>query len=184
MYDLVNDLRSRKIEYDTICNGTTKGTKRFEKMISIDTKVRGNPTASSKGYPNFNEVTRCHDDSNNTSKSSTQNDSQNVRKGYTKISPYWFLILGFLLGCATSMVVCYVCFLKRIICCCRENDYRERRTANDDPQRLFLLRNQWHVATEPTFDSSQTTISCPGTPPPPYRDVILRPGLYRAATPI
>ncbi|KAL2749910.1 toll-like receptor Tollo isoform X1 [Vespula maculifrons] len=184
MYDLENNLRLRKIEYDLICNKTIKGPKKFEKIMLkplIYSKVRTHSSTSSKEYTKFQEVIKCEDNFQNSSTSST-NDLQNIFKNYSKISPYWFLIMGFLLGCASSMAFYYVCLLKKFICCCREHDYRDR-TTNDDPQRLFLLHSQWHVATEPTLDSSQT-ISCPGTPPPPYRDVILRPGLYRAATPI
>ncbi|KAF7411347.1 hypothetical protein HZH66_000243 [Vespula vulgaris] len=184
MYDLENNLRLRQIEYDLICNKTIKGPKKFEKIMLkplIYSKVHTHSSTSSKEYTKFQEVIKCEDNFQNSSTSST-NDLQNIFKNYSKISPYWFLIMGFLLGCASSMAFYYVCLLKKFICCCREHDYRDR-TTNDDPQRLFLLHSQWHVATEPTLDSSQT-ISCPGTPPPPYRDVILRPGLYRAATPI
>ncbi|XP_015171874.1 PREDICTED: slit homolog 1 protein-like [Polistes dominula] len=185
IYELENNLRSRHVEYDPICNKTTTlGPKKFEKMILkplIDSKIR---THSSKDYVRFEESPKCNNDIQNSSNTSTINDLQMTYKKYSSMTPYWFLIMGFLLGCATGILICYLYSLKKFIYCCRDNNYRAH-TTYDDSQRLFLLHNQWHVAaaTGPTLNSSQT-ISCPGTPPPPYRDVMLRPGLYRAATPI
>lgn len=182
IYELENNLRLRHVEYDPICNKTSQRPKKFEKMILkplMDSKVR---THSSKDYVKFEESPKCNNEIQNSS-STVTNDSQMMYKTYSSMTPYWFLIMGFLLGCATGMLLCYLYSWKRSIYCCREDNYHAH-TTYDDPQRLFLLRNQWHVAaTGPTLNSSQT-ISCPGTPPPPYRDVMLRPGLYRAATPI
>lgn len=90
-------------------------------------------------------------------------------------SPYWFFAFGFLLGSACGTFTCYIWLTKRITCCRR---YRERRS--NDIQRVSLLQDLWQF-DDPAFnDSRQRTVSCPGTPPPPYREVMLRPGLYRS----
>ncbi|XP_043489782.1 toll-like receptor 2 [Polistes fuscatus] len=181
IYDLEKNLRLRHVEYDPICNKTSQGPKKFEKMILkplMDSKVRTN---FSKDYVKLEESPKCNNEIQNSSTTLTK-DLQTIYKKYSSMKPYWFLIMGFLLGCATGMLVCYLYSWKKFIYCCREDNYHARTTY--DTQGVFLLRNQWHVAaTGPTLNSSQT-VSCPGTPPPPYREVMLRPGLYRAATPI
>lgn len=100
----------------------------------------------------------------------------NAKEGdFTKtlnaISPYWFFTLGFLAGSGCSMFMCYVWLTKKIFC-----RFRGRR--GNDIQRISLLQNPWQFE-DPVLNDDAQTISCPGTPPPPYRDVMLRPALYR-----
>lgn len=101
-------------------------------------------------------------------------DDANFTKALNSISPYWFLVIGFLLGVACGMFTCYVWLTKNIVCCrgCR------RQTEND-AQRVSLLQNLWQFEDSTVNDSA---ISYPDTPPPPYREVMLRPGLYRNAS--
>lgn len=180
MHDFETSLRIRRINYDSLCDKSLPGPKKFEKMI-----LKELPDSTSHSRPLSSTVTeskkawgngKCAEEPKNVSTVSSNAEDNEFQRNMQSVSPYWFLVMGFLLGCATSMVVCYACLSSRFLCC-RRHDYRD--THNVDPQRIFLLQNQWHV-TEPTLDSSQT-ISCPGTPPPPYRDVMLRPGLYRNA---
>lgn len=88
------------------------------------------------------------------------------------ISPYWFFTIGFLLGSACGIFTCYVWLVRKALC---SRVYRARRRS--DAQRVSLLQNLWQLE-DPAVNESGTT-SCPGTPPPPYREVMLRPGLYR-----
>ncbi|KAK2577440.1 hypothetical protein KPH14_003547 [Odynerus spinipes] len=181
MYDLEASLRFRRVEHDAACNKTSPGSKKFEKMIlrpPQDPRGRSHSLSTDREHTKSWGSVKCDNEYKNASTLSpdVESDDSVVRRNLQSMSPYWFLAMGFLLGCATSMVVCYMCLSNRSSCR-RHHDYRD--TFDGDPQRVFLLQNQWHVA-EPTLDSSQT-ISCPGTPPPPYRDVMLRPGLYRAA---
>ncbi|EZA56286.1 Immunoglobulin superfamily member [Ooceraea biroi] len=92
------------------------------------------------------------------------------------LSPYWFFTIGFLLGNACGIFTCYIWLTQKISCCrgCRARDIRRR---GSDTQRISLLQNLWQLE-DSALDESGTT-SCPGTPPPPYREVMLRPGLYR-----
>lgn len=98
-------------------------------------------------------------------------DKTNFTKALNSISPYWFFAIGFLLGAASGMFTCYV-WLTRKISCCRGC----HRQPDNDAQRISLLQNLWQFEDSAINDSA---ISCPDTPPPPYREVMLRPGLYR-----
>lgn len=98
----------------------------------------------------------------------------NFTKALNSVSPYWFLVIGFLLGVACGMLTCYVWLTRKISCgrgCCRQTD--------NDAQRVSLLQNLWQFEDSAVNDSA---ISCPDTPPPPYYEVMLRPGLYRNAS--
>lgn len=95
----------------------------------------------------------------------------NFTKALNSVSPYWFLVIGFLLGVACGMLTCYVWLTRKISCCHGQTD--------NDAQRVSLLQNLWQFEDSAVNDS---TISCPDTPPPPYYEVMLRPGLYRNAS--
>jgi len=100
-------------------------------------------------------------------------DETNFTKTFNFVSPYWFFAIGFLLGIACGMFIGYVWLTRRIFCCrgCR-------RQTDNDAQRS-LLQNLWQFDDSILNDSA---ISCPDTPPPPYCEVMLRPGLYRNAS--
>lgn len=93
----------------------------------------------------------------------------------SKIIPYWFIFIGFLFGIATGMVLSYV-WLSGVLSCARR--YRQRGSFNDSSQRLSLLLNPYFQ--ERVDSDVSLAVACPGTPPPPYRDVMLRPTLYRS----
>lgn len=102
-------------------------------------------------------------------------DETSFTKALNSVSPYWFFAFGFLLGIACGMFTCYV-WLTRKISCCRGCCHRR---IDNDAQRISLLQNLWQFEDSALNDS---TISYPDTPPPPYREVMLRPGLYRNAS--
>lgn len=178
MRDLQIYLAHRNIQYYPICTKNLE-PKKFEKMIvykpqikhekhrpsiTLDSNIKKNMTTTKK-YPAFTPIYK------NTTTCVNATNKANFTKTLNAISPYWFLVLGFLLGSACGMFTCYI-WLTRKISCCR--GYRRRR--NNDAQRISLLQSLWQ------FEDSvfhEDTISCPGTPPPPYREVMLRPGLYR-----
>lgn len=125
-------------------------------------------------------VTKKHPASTLTHENTTAcvnatNDA-NFTKALNSISPYLFLAIGFLLGVACGMFTCYVWLTKNITCCrgCRGC----RGQIDNDAQRVSLLQNLWQ------FEDSvnDSAIPYPDTPPPPYREVMLRPGLYRNAS--
>ena len=144
--------------------------KKFEKMIVYNPRIK-----YEKNRPLINlnsnikkNVTKKHSIPvhKDTIACVTTTDETNLRKTLNSISPYWFLMVGFLLGIASGMLICYV-WITRKICRCSQTD--------NDAQRVSLLQNLWQFE-DPLND---TAISCPDTPPPPYREVMLRPGRYR-----
>ncbi|XP_025161062.1 uncharacterized protein LOC105190396 isoform X1 [Harpegnathos saltator] len=183
MHDLELYLTGKNIEHDTVC-GKNTGPKKFEKMIvydphvkyekhrpsiiaNVNTKNALTPRKDLTPVPTIKDASIC---GNATAES-------DLTKTLNAISPYWFFVFGFLLGSACATFTTYIWLTKRIICCRR---YRERR--NNDIQRVSLLQNLWQF-DDPAFNDNETrheTRSCPGTPPPPYREVMSRPGLYRS----
>lgn len=132
--------------------------------ITLDSNIKKNMITTKK-IPAITSIYK-----NMTTCVNTTNKA-NFTKTLNTISPYWFFTLGFLLGSASGMLMCYIWLSKKIFCC---RDYHPRR--DNDTQRISLLQSLWQ------FEDSvfhEDTISCPGTPPPPYHDVMLRPGLYR-----
>lgn len=184
MHDLEQHLIYNNIVHRTVCN-KIPGPKKFEKMIVYDPQVKYEkhrpsiianvnmkkitPRKSLTPVPTIKNTTVCVN----------VTEESNFTKTLNVVSPYWFFAIGFLLGSACGTFACYIWLTKRITCCRR---YRERR--RNDIQRVSLLQNLWQF-DDPAFNESERgTISCPGTPPPPYRDVMLRPGLYRSPTTI
>ncbi|KAL6448534.1 hypothetical protein ACFW04_000432 [Cataglyphis niger] len=177
MRDLQMYLAHKNIQYYPVCTKNLE-PKKFEKMIVYKSQVghekhRPSITLESniknvittKKFPAFIPTYK------NTTTCVNATNKANFTKTLNAISPYWFLVLGFLLGSACSMFTCYIWLTRKTSCC---HGYRRRR--DNDAQRISLLQNLWQ------FEDSvfhEDAISCPGTPPPPYREVMLRPGLYR-----
>ncbi|KYN41766.1 Slit like protein 2 protein [Trachymyrmex septentrionalis] len=170
-YDLQIYLTRKNIQYHAVCAKNAE-PKKFEKMIIYDPRIKYekrrplinlNPNIKKNVTKNFIS-TPVHED---TITCVTTTDETNLTKAFNSISPYWFLVVGFLLGIASGMLICYV-WITRKICRCR-------RQTDNDAQRVSLLQNLWQFE-DPLND---TAISCPDTPPPPYREVMLRPGRYR-----
>ncbi|XP_032674792.1 leucine-rich repeat-containing protein 15-like isoform X2 [Odontomachus brunneus] len=180
MHDLELYLINNNIIHRAVCD-KIPGPKKFEKMIVYDPQMKyekHRPSIANVNIKKNTQIPRKNFTSVPTIKNITvcvNETESNLKKMLNTISPYWFFMIGFLLGSACGTFACYIWLTKRITCCRR---YRERQS--NDIQRVSLLQNLWQF-DDPAFnDGEHGTISCPGTPPPPYRDVMLRPGLYRS----
>ncbi|XP_014478710.1 PREDICTED: leucine-rich repeat-containing protein 24-like isoform X2 [Dinoponera quadriceps] len=183
MHDLELYLTSNNIEHSAVCV-KIPGPKKFEKMILYDPQKKCEkcrpPKIANKNMkkdtltPNKN-CTPMPAIGNTTVCVNNTTEESDLTRTLNAISPYWFFAFGFVLGSACGTFACYI-WLTRSVTCCR--GYRERRS--NDIQRVSLLQNLWQF-DDSTFNDSGT-ISCPGTPPPPYREVMLRPGLYRPSS--
>lgn len=104
---------------------------------------------------------------------SCKNDSSVTTVGLlpilATISPLWIFAVGFSLGAVTSMLGTYI-WVTGSCCTCelpkiRSRDGRSRIVTDNTSQRISLLSH----------------VTCPGTPPPPYRDVMLNSSCYPTA---
>ncbi|XP_024873849.1 trophoblast glycoprotein-like [Temnothorax curvispinosus] len=175
--DLQVYLTHRNIQYYAVCEKSVE-PKKFEKMIVYNPRIKHEkhrPLITSNTKKN---VTKKHPVPTSTHKNTVAHvnatDEVNFTKTFNSVLPYWFLAAGFLLGASCGMFTCYV-WLTRKISCCRGC----RRQSNNDAQRVSLLQNLWQFEDSAVNDNA---ISYPDTPPPPYREVMLRPGLYRNAS--
>ncbi|XP_025987114.1 leucine-rich repeat transmembrane neuronal protein 2 isoform X2 [Solenopsis invicta] len=167
-------LTHRNVQYHSVC-ATSAEPKKFEKMIVYNPPIKyekRRPLIISNSKKNMTKkyLTSTPTYENKVACINTTKEAS-FAKVLHSISPYWFFTFGFLLGVACGMFTCYFWLTKKMSCCsgcCR------RRTDND-AQRISLLQDSWQF--EDSVNNS--TISCPDTPPPPYREVMLRPGLYR-----
>lgn len=173
----------RNIQYQAICAKNPE-PKKFEKMIAYNPRTKyEKPNRPSLKFDTKNIVVRKNvvatsvRESKKTNEDIARNvtDTGSFARTLNAMSPYWFLAIGFVLGSACGMFMCYLWLTRKISRCCRAG-YRARRT--NDIQRVSLLQNLWQLPEDSALDESGTA-SCPDTPPPPYREVMLRPGLYR-----
>ncbi|XP_011707197.1 PREDICTED: amphoterin-induced protein 2-like [Wasmannia auropunctata] len=176
-HDLQTYLTRRSIQYHAVCEKSAE-PKKFEKMILYNPRIKyekRRPIITSNSIIKRNTTkyptTSIPAHEKNTVARVNARDVTNFAKALNSMSPYWFLAIGFLLGIACGMLSCYV-WLTRKISCCRGC----RRQTDNDAQRVSLLQNLWQFEDSAPNDNA---ISCPDTPPPPYREVMLRPGLYR-----
>ncbi|XP_066593589.1 phospholipase A2 inhibitor beta-like [Prorops nasuta] len=157
MRDLQVYLKSRRIEHDRICSSTMP--KMFEKMIMKPPVIIKSKTNQSTSWSQPKKNTSI--EQKNTSEPRVCNSEKNV------INEIWFLLAGLILGSATTLVFTYLWLTTKISCC---------NNSRNDPQRVSLLDN----FDTPYIPNEDRTTSCPGTPPPPYRDVMLHPQYYRS----
>lgn len=174
-------LNYKKIQYQAVCKRDSE-PKKFEKIIAYDPQ-----TKSEKYQPSITFFKKKQDSNKKTVLTTKKNIlstrpqnttacintpiKTNFMKVFNAMSAYWFFAIGLLTGSACGMVACYIWLTRKITCC---HGYRNRRT--NDTQRVSLLEDSFQFE-ESVCDEGR--ISCPGTPPPPYREVMLRPGLYR-----
>lgn len=172
--DLQIYLARRNIQYYPVCT-TNLEPKKFEKMIVYNPQIKHRPSIISDSNIKKNMITKKHSAFTPIYKNMTTCVNATNNADFTKtlnaISPYWLLALGFLVGSACGMFVCYIWLTKKISCCC---GYRQPR--DNDAQRISLLQSLWQFEDAVFHEDA---VSCPDTPPPPYREVMLRPGLYR-----
>lgn len=159
------------MQFEAVC-GQKIGPKKFEKMILSPVRKHSNPhlsinrtiqkTKSVTGYNVSNVPIR----KNLSTCENTVNRTNSTDFGEHVVS-YWFLFIGFIVGLSSGMFICYF-WLSGMISC--------RRYTRHGP-RLSLLFDSY---LQNRTDSDGSLIeSCPGTPPPPYREVMLRPNIYR-----
>ncbi|XP_012528926.1 amphoterin-induced protein 2 [Monomorium pharaonis] len=180
-HNLQTYLIRRNIQYHAVCVAKSEEPKKFEKMILYDPRnqyEKRRPLITSSSNIKKN-VTKKHPVSTTIHESTVARvnatDDTNFTKTLKSVLPYWFFAFGFLLGAACGIFTCYIWLTTEISCCHRCC----RRHTDNDPQRISLLQNLWQFEDSGLNDSS---ISCPDTPPPPYREVMLRPSLYRNAS--
>ncbi|KZC11944.1 PREDICTED: leucine-rich repeat-containing protein 19-like [Dufourea novaeangliae] len=158
------------IEFHKVCGKNSP--KKFEKIILAPVKKQPNYHRSAIANATIVKTTsiiKC----NVTSHSNNKNQSTDGATMQQKriMNSYTFLVVGFLLGVATGMIISYMWLSGKYIC-----SQCWRRENNDRSQRLSLLSNPY---LQNNIDSNTSlTGSCPGTPPPAYREVMLRPSLY------
>ncbi|XP_020709455.2 uncharacterized protein LOC105688326 isoform X1 [Athalia rosae] len=174
-------LENRKIRFDPPC-GASAGVnlndgKKFEKMTD-GTNSRGGmfqdrqPKWESDGkraeilynrQKNSRWVTEPPTDLHRLADGENNGNENHKRflKNLTEVSPIWIFGLGFCLGGVTGMIGTYIWITGTLSCRCPKLTTRRNRLFLDNSsQRISLIG--------PT---------CPGTPPPPYRDVFNTPSL-------
>ncbi|XP_014206966.1 reticulon-4 receptor-like 2 isoform X2 [Copidosoma floridanum] len=115
------------------------------------------------------------------------------------LSPFWFLLTGFLFGSVATMLFTYLWFSDSVTCPRRIRSSEIVNSPEVNSQRVSLLRHLWQQENLPSSDEvsvrggegvgptvflpalGATVPTCPGTPPPPYREVMLHCNLYPRA---
>ncbi|XP_076627413.1 leucine-rich repeat transmembrane protein FLRT3 isoform X1 [Colletes latitarsis] len=169
MHDLQIYLKYKDVKFGDVCTKNTN-PKKFEKMILL-------PTKKQDIYHHWTITTGQETELVTNANYSNPLNNKNTTYKQTacqmnNIDLFWFLLLGFIFGTACGMVVSYICLSGKYIC-----SRHWRRNHNDASQRLSLLLNSY--LQDSVESSTSLATSCPGTPPPSYREVVLRPSLYR-----
>ncbi|XP_076160451.1 uncharacterized protein LOC143143268 isoform X1 [Ptiloglossa arizonensis] len=171
MYDLQIYLTDKQIEFDEVCIKKTN-PKKFEKMILPPKKKQQDYhhwTIKNTTIQETELVTKNNFSNPNNTNLSTYEKTENQKHSFAF---FWFLGIGFICGAACGMVISYIWLSGR--CICTRHWHQEH---NDAFQRFSLLSNSYlHNSIDSTV---LLTESCPNTPPPSYRDVVLQPSLYR-----
>ncbi|XP_020718233.1 leucine-rich repeat-containing protein 19 isoform X2 [Bombus terrestris] len=178
MFELQTYLNTKNIEFDEVC-GKKINVKKFEKMINLPTTSRSyhHLANASMLFDETKSVTE-YNVSNTVKDKNLSTCEQMINQTHVvdyKPVVYWFLLLGFILGISSGLFISYI-WLSRMYLCNRRYSYHEQ--FNDElitSQRLSLL----DLYLQGLISSDRSLIeSCPSTPPPQYRDVMLRPSLY------
>lgn len=149
MQQTQNYLQSRKVKFIPICELTKPKTFERMKLETPPPKKTLDIRLSSPKRPTE------WDEPDDVKTLQALNISQNFNLS-TKVfntSPYWFIVIGFLLGSASTLLATYFITCKFF------------KSPRETDQRISLLQN----------DLSSI---CPGTPPPPYREVTLHRNLF------
>ncbi|XP_046612759.1 immunoglobulin superfamily member 10-like isoform X1 [Neodiprion virginianus] len=185
MKRLLSHLEDRSIVFDSPCNKSRKTggekpagrtMKKFEKMIDA-TRPQDQNQDRDREYgvmlsPTITWITDPPPPvigTGNKSKSETIIDRDGLLHALADVSPLWIFAVGFSVGFVTSMLFTYIWVTGMISGCWRCPKIPRRNlgaTRDNASQRISLLGG--HPA-------------CPGTPPPPYRDVILNSSSYPTA---
>ncbi|XP_043276155.1 receptor-like protein 45 [Venturia canescens] len=184
MSNLQKRLKTRGVSFEKVCNDNKSKEshqvpKKMEKMTMQDKNPQ--PETDRNSDRLLAKVKRLKN-STKTQKSPNQCLNKVPSKEILRdsvssldISPYCFLAVGFLVGSALSTVVTYLWLTRKSSRSSVEReaiiDTESSEAAN---QRANLLQYFWQNNDE----SARSSILCPGTPPPPYRDVILHSHRY------
>lgn len=171
-------LSNRGIEFDEIC-GKKGNVRKFEKMIVLPTITR-NYHHSKIAYPDEtkqrpNRIEMESNVRNNKTLSTCQETTSptSVTDSEDNFVAYWFLILGFILGILSRLVISYIWLLG--VCLCNRRYSLERFNS-----RFIISREQSLLSLNGRMESDGSLSEFyPSTPPPAYRDVMLQPSLYR-----
>lgn len=181
MHDLQVHLRRRNIEFDEVCK--KKGyIQKFERMVILPVTVSRDYHHSANADVSIEKttsVTKHNTSSTLTNKNLTMCE-QMINQNHTANLDQFLLIsllcLGFIFGISSGLVISYIWLSGRCSCSRR---HRHHELLNNEfivSQEYSLLNSYLQGHT----DSDRNLIaSCPGTPPPPYREVILQPSVYR-----
>lgn len=94
------------------------------------------------------------------------------------MSPYWLVIIGFLLGSAVTIVVTYLLLSTTVSCFQPMNRRCLCDSAVDGVSQRVSLLDNFCQANGLHLTDHDLRPACPGTPPPPYREVMLHRNLY------
>ncbi|XP_034188231.2 uncharacterized protein LOC117607980 [Osmia lignaria lignaria] len=170
MLDLQEHLRHRNVKFQEVCGHKT-GPKKFEKMIlstvrkhnnshlSINRTIQKTNSATEYNVSNVSIRKSLSTCENTVSRTNSTNSGGHVS--------YWLFFIGFIVGLSSGMFISYF-WLSGMISCWRYT----RHTPS-----LSLLFDSY--LQNRTSNDGNLIESCPGTPPPPYREVMLRPNIYR-----
>lgn len=163
-------LEGRKIKFNPPC---VSANKKFEKMIDASSQRHGDSKEPEIDQRPENAwitdppaVTTIKEICRNETPSKAGSTDE-LFAALATISPVWIFAVGFSLGLVTSMLGTYI-WVTGTMCACKCPKIRRRdraRILDNNSQRISLLG--------PT---------CPGTPPPPYRDVMLHSSAYPSAS--
>ncbi|XP_012350455.1 osteomodulin isoform X2 [Apis florea] len=181
IHDLQVYLKYKNIEFNEIC-GKKNNPQKFEKMILLPvtrsrnyhhSAIMNTSTKKIKSITKYNTPSILNN--KNLSICEQMINQTHIINSTNKFVSYWFLCLGFIAGISSGLVISYIWLSRKHS---HNPRYWYHRQFHDDlvSQRMSLLNS----FLQGRMDSNGSLIeSCPGTPPPPYRDVILRPTLYR-----
>ncbi|CAK9809701.1 Immunoglobulin superfamily member 10 [Anthophora plagiata] len=183
MYDLQIYLKLKKVKFDyTRC---ITDVQKFEKMIILPVTKQRNYQHSAIENMSTEEtksVTRHNVSSTLSNKNvsiheQTPNRTSIIRTNV--FTSYWLFCAGFISGLFCGLVMSCIWMWRKFLCNQRG---RHRDRFYNGSQTVSLLRNSY---LRGYIDNDGSLIqSCPGTPPPPYREVMLQPNLYRSPSTI
>ncbi|KAK9295964.1 hypothetical protein QLX08_009865 [Tetragonisca angustula] len=177
--DLQMYLRNKGIEFDEICS--KKGNvRKFEKMIVLPTITRNyhrpkvaDPEEIKQRTNRIEVESNIRDNKTLSTCQETACPTPDTDSEDNNSVAYWFLILGFILGILSRLVISYVWLLG--VCLCNRRYSLERFNSG-----FVISREQSLLSLNGRMESDGSLSEFyPSTPPPAYRDVMLQPSLYR-----
>ena len=172
-------LRNKGIEFDEICS--KKGNvRKFEKMIVLPTITRNyhrskvaDPEEIKQRTNRIEVESNIRDNKTLSTCQETACPTPDTDSEDNNSVAYWFLILGFILGILSRLVISYIWLLG--VCLCNRRYSLERFNSG-----FVISREQSLLSLNGRMESDGSLSEFyPSTPPPAYRDVMLQPSLYR-----